>query len=188
MHRYVFSVIVYKTLIRLDLERIFQTSPPLPATLSAKIQRFTPFRVFFYTSLSDYKSPQVSRTLLSIQANLSAVVWIVSSRPLISKSFRPCANPLVTAPRRPITSSTTVTFMLHSFFNSLKGRGTYLSFHFLSILLCGLSRQEVSFRQVLFLLNITRFSGLAEIYHYYYFTLLRVFFYTCVRRWFLTGV
>ena len=48
-------------------------------------------------SFSDSKSPQVSRTLLSIQADLNnAVVWMVSTRPLISKSSRPFINSLVT--------------------------------------------------------------------------------------------
>ena len=41
----------------------------------------------FHRSLSDNKSPQVSRTLLSILADLNnTVVWIVSDRPLIPKS------------------------------------------------------------------------------------------------------
>ena len=49
--------------------------------------------VFFYWSLSDSKSPQVSRNLLSILADLNnAVVWIVSTRPLISKSPSPLVD------------------------------------------------------------------------------------------------
>ena len=45
---------------------------------------------FFYWSLSDSKSPHISRTLLSILADLNnKVVRIVSVRPLISNSFRP---------------------------------------------------------------------------------------------------
>ena len=40
----------------------------------------------------------------SILADLNnVVVWIASSRPIISKSSSPCPNPLVTAPRTPIT-------------------------------------------------------------------------------------
>ena len=59
----------------------------------------------FYQSLSDIKSPQVSRTLLSILVDLdNAVVWMISTRPFISKS----PNPLVTVQ--------IVTFMFHSFF------------------------------------------------------------------------
>ena len=42
----------------------------------------------FHWSLSDSKSPQVSRTLLSILAVLNnAVVWMVSTRPPTSKSI-----------------------------------------------------------------------------------------------------
>ena len=50
----------------------------------------------FHWSLSDSKSPQVSRTHLRILAVLSnAVIWIVSTRPPTSKSSRPFNNPLV---------------------------------------------------------------------------------------------
>ena len=45
-------------------------------------------------SLGDSKTPQVSRTLLSILADLNnAVVWMVSTRPLISKFSCPCNIP-----------------------------------------------------------------------------------------------
>ena len=68
-------------------------------------------------SLSDSKSPQVSRTRLRILAILSnAVVWMVSNRPPISKSSVPFNNPLVIVPKAPITIGTIVTFMFHSFF------------------------------------------------------------------------
>ena len=71
----------------------------------------------FHWSLSDSKSPQVSRTLLRILTYLSkASVWMVLTRPLISKSSRPFNNPLVIIPSAPITSSITVTFILHCFF------------------------------------------------------------------------
>ena len=47
-----------------------------------------------HESASDSKFPHVFRTLLSIQANLNnAVVWMISIRPLISKSTSPCTNP-----------------------------------------------------------------------------------------------
>ena len=86
-------------------------------------------------------SPQVSRTLLSILVDLNnAVVWMVSTRPPISKSSSPCTSLLVTVPRTSITSGITVTFMFHSLFVfsvPRQGPGTYLSFRFLSILLCG---------------------------------------------------
>ena len=47
----------------------------------------------FHWSLSDNKSPQVSRTLLSILTVLSnAVIWIVSTRPPTSQSSRPLSR------------------------------------------------------------------------------------------------
>ena len=86
----------------------------------------------FHWSLSDSKSPQVSRTRLRILAVPSnAVIWIVSTRPPTSKSFRPFNNPLVIVPKAPIIIGTIVTFMFHSFFNSL-ARSRYLSFFALS--------------------------------------------------------
>ena len=83
-------------------------------------------------SLSDSKSPQVSRTHLRFLAVLSnAVVWIVSTCLPISKSSRPFNNPLVIVPNAPITIGTIVTFMFHSFFNS-QARSRYLPFFSLS--------------------------------------------------------
>ena len=74
----------------------------------------------FQWRLSDSKSPQVSRTLLSILAVFNnALVWMVSTRPPISKSSRPFNNPLLTVPKTPITIGIIVTFMFHSFSNSL---------------------------------------------------------------------
>ena len=82
----------------------------------------------FHKSLSDSKSPQVSRTRLRILAVLSnGVVWIASTRPPTYKSSRPFNNPSVTVPKAPITIGTIVNFMFHSFFNSLV-RSRYLSF------------------------------------------------------------
>ena len=81
----------------------------------------------FHWRLSDSKSPQVSRTLLSILAVFNnAVFWMVSTRPPIFRSSRPFNNPLVTVPKAPITIGIIVTFMFHSFFNSL-ARSRYLS-------------------------------------------------------------
>ena len=72
----------------------------------------------FHRCLSDSKSPQVSRTLLSILAVLNnAVVWMVCTRPPTSKSSSPFSNPLVTVPNAPITIGIIVTFMFHSFFS-----------------------------------------------------------------------
>ena len=71
----------------------------------------------FHWSLRDSKSPQVSRTLLSILAVFNnAVVWVVSTRPLTFKSSSPFRNPLATVPNAPITIGIIVTFMFHRFF------------------------------------------------------------------------
>ena len=56
---------------------------------------------------------------------------MISPRPLISKSSSPCINPLVTVPRALITLGIIVTFLFHSFVNSL-ARSRYLSFFSLS--------------------------------------------------------
>ena len=81
----------------------------------------------FHRRLSDSKSPQVPRTLLSILAVFNyAAVWMVSSQPPTSKSSRPFNNPLVTVLKAPVTISIIVTFIFHSFFNSLT-RSRYLS-------------------------------------------------------------
>ena len=89
----------------------------------------------FHWSVSDSKSPQISRTLLSILAVLNyIVVWMVYTRPPASKSSSPFNNPLVTVPKEPITIGIIVTFMFHSlffFFFQLP------SFHFPSVLFCG---------------------------------------------------
>ena len=65
----------------------------------------------FYRSLSDSKSPQVSRTLLSILAVLKNVV--ISTRPPTSNSSTPFSNPFVNVPKAPITIGIIVTFMFH---------------------------------------------------------------------------
>ena len=85
----------------------------------------------FHWSLSDSKSPQVSRTLLSILAVLdNAVVWMVSTRPPTSKSSSPFSNPLVTVPNPLITIGIIVTCMFHCFFNPL-ARSRYYYYYYL---------------------------------------------------------
>ena len=71
----------------------------------------------FHWCMTDSKPPQVFRSLLSIPADLNnAVVWTVSTHPIISKSSSPCTNPLVTITKgAPITIGITVTFMFHIF-------------------------------------------------------------------------
>ena len=104
----------------------------------------------FHWILSDSKRPQVSRTLLSILADLNnAVVWTVSIRPLIFKFSSLCTNPLMTVPSTPITIGITVTFIFQSLFLFLilsQGPGMYLSFCLPSVLPCDqLERQNALF-------------------------------------------
>ena len=119
-------------------------------------------------SLSDSKSPQVSRTRPRILAVLNiVVVWIVSTRPPTSKSSRPFNNPLVIVPKAPITIGTIVTFMFHSFFNSLE-RSRYVSFFSLSFkfILWSAGTAKSTILQILFfffLLIIMRSGLLAGI-------------------------
>ena len=84
------------------------------------------------------KSPRVTRTLLSILADLNnAVVKIVFIRSSISKFSRLLTKPLGTVPSMLIRINITVTFMFYSFFSS-PARSNYLSlflFSFVSTLL-----------------------------------------------------
>ena len=118
----------------------------------------------FHWSLSDSKSPQVSRTLLSILTVLNnAVVWMVSTRPPTSKSSSPFSNPLVTVPNAQITIGIMVTFMFHSFFFNSLARSRYLSFfsHSFSLILWSAGTAKSTILQVLFfLLLIIITSGL----------------------------
>ena len=97
----------------------------------------------FHWSLSDSKSPQVTRIFLSILAvHNNAVVWMVSTRPPTSKSSSPFSNPFVTVPNAPITIGIIVTCMFHSYFHSL-ARPRYLSFFsHPSVLFCGQPGQQ----------------------------------------------
>ena len=67
----------------------------------------------FHKSRIESKSSQVSWTLLSILADLNnTVVWMVSTRPLISKSSSHFIIPMVTVQRAPITIGLNVTFII----------------------------------------------------------------------------
>ena len=105
---------------------------------------------------------------------LFSVFWPISTMllfawsPLIllfSKFTSPCANPLVTVPRVPITIGITVTFIFHSVFNSLE-RSKYLSFFSLSFnsTLWSAGTAKSKIRQVLF-----------YYYYYYYYYYLEFF-------------
>ena len=122
-------------------------------------------QIVFHWSLNDSKSPQVSWTLFSILAVLNnVVVWMVSTRPHISKSSSSFNNPLVTVPRAPIKIGITVTFMFHSFFNSL-ARSRYLpffSFSFNLTLWSGGTAKSTTQRILFFVFIIIRSGYLAE--------------------------
>ena len=110
--------------------------------------------------LSNSKSHQVSRTLLSILADLNNdIVWMVPTRFLISKSSSFCTNPLVTVLRTPIIIGITVSFIFHIFSSSL-ARSTYLFFpsffQFYST--------AKSLGSLCFWLAITKFCRLAEVW------------------------
>ena len=110
----------------------------------------------FHWNLSDSKSPRVTRTRLRILAVLSRVVaWTVSTRPPTSKCSKPFDNPLVIVPKALITIGTIVTFMFHSFFNSL-ARSRYLSFFSLSFrfILWSAGTAKSTILQILFFLLI----------------------------------
>ena len=106
----------------------------------------------FHWRLNDSKSPQVSRTRLSILAVFNnAVVWMVSTQPPTSKYSRPFNNPLVTVPKAPISIGIIVTFMFHSFFNSL-ARSRYLSLfsHSFSLILWSARTAKSTILQIFF--------------------------------------
>ena len=123
----------------------------------------------FPRSLNKRKSSPLSRTLLSILADINnALVWMVSTRPLISPFSSPCTNLLVTVPSVPITIGITVTSMFHSFLFSSPKRFWYLSLFSLSfsftLWLAGTAKSSI--RQALFfffLLTISKSGRLAEI-------------------------
>ena len=98
-------------------------------------------------------------SILAVLSN--AVVWIVSTRPPISKSSRPFNNPLVIVLKAPITIGIIVTFMFHSFFNSL-ARSRYLSFFSLSFrfILWSAGTAKSTILQILLFLLIIMRSGL----------------------------
>ena len=86
--------------------------------------------VVFHWRLSDWKFSQVSRTLLSIQADFkNAVVWMLSILPLIFNPANLFSKPLGTIPSVLII----IVIMFHNFFNSLI-RSRHLSIFLLSFI------------------------------------------------------
>ena len=120
----------------------------------------------FHWSLSDGLSPQFSGTLLSILADVNeSIVWMVSTRPLISMFCSPYINPSVTIPIAPITIGINATFMFHIFFQFPSNLKEFiLLFPFPSILLHGqLGQPNPQFCKFsFFLLIIIRFGRLTE--------------------------
>ena len=106
----------------------------------------------FHWSPSDSKSPQVSRTLLSILAVLNnALVWMVSTCPPTSKSSSPFSNLLVTVPNAPITIGIIDTSIFHSFFNSLvRSRYLYFFSHSFSFIRWSAGTAKSTILQILF--------------------------------------
>ena len=106
-----------------------------------------------------------SRTLLSILAVLSnAVIWIVSTRPPTSKSSRPFNHSLVIVLKVPITISTIVTFIFHSFFNSL-ARSRYLSFfsHSFSFILWSAGTNSLLFLLIIIIISSSSSSSIIKV-------------------------
>ena len=98
----------------------------------------------FHGSLRNWKSLQVSWTILSILANLNNAVVCMVSFHSIYKSFSPCINPLGTILSMSFTFDITITFIFHSFFSFL-ARSTYLFLFSLSFSFpCGLLEQQSS--------------------------------------------
>ena len=93
------------------------------------------------------------KTLLSILADLNnAVVWMVFTCLHFSKSLSSFTNPLVIVLRAPITIDITVTFMFHSFFNSLaRSRYLFVSLSF-NFTLWSAGTAKFTILQVLFFL------------------------------------
>ena len=74
------------------------------------------------------QSRQVTRILLSILADLNnAVVWMVSTRPLVSKSSSTCTNTLVSLQNASITMGITDNFVFQRFFLNPLSRYRYQS-------------------------------------------------------------
>ena len=87
--------------------------------------------------MSDCHFPHVAWIILSILAYINnPVVWMVSTRPLISKSPIPCTNPWLNVRSAAIKIRITVTYMFHSFSVLKEVFGTYLSFCFHSVSSC----------------------------------------------------
>ena len=146
----------------------------------------------FHWSLSDSKSPQVSRTLLSILTDLNnVVILMVYIYPLISKSFNPISKPLVIVPSTPITTGITFIFMFHSYFSTLT-RSRNVSLVSISLFLpCCPSKRQNPFLFYSFfywlLLGMVGWPRLLLLLLLLLLLFIRVF-HISVSWWFFTGV
>ena len=120
-----------------------------------------------YWSLSDSKSSQVSRTLLSILVDLTnAIVWMASTCPRISKSSSPSINPLGIVPRAPTITGITVFFMFHSFFrlsSKVQVLTFLIAFFQFYIVVCLGHKVHLSTSSFFFFFTITRSGRLTEV-------------------------
>ena len=110
-------------------------SLPVPLSLfgncSIIIFIFTPWE-FFTSTLADYLSLESEwQKCLLKSPGLFEVLWRISTRPISSNSSCLFDNPLVTVQKVPITIGVIVTFIFHSFFNSL-AMSRYITFFTLS--------------------------------------------------------
>ena len=120
------------------------TPPLISKSSSFCTTRFTATLTdIFHLSMSDRKSSQLCRTFLSYQTDFDrAIVWIVSTLPLFSSSFRLLSMSSGTVLSAPKIISITVTFMLHSFFSSLAKYKYLSSFFWPSFTFCGPLAQQ----------------------------------------------
>ena len=123
--------------------------------------------VVFLLSLSDSKSPQISRTLLSILADLSnAVVYKISAHPLVYSSSSPFTEHLGTLLNIAIIIDIIVTFMFHIVI-------VVIIIIIIIIIFCRVFHTRVSWCSsvLLFLLLLFNFQ-----FHFWFFTLLHLVF------------
>ena len=112
----------------------------------------------FQWNLSKSKSPQVSRTLICILADLNyAIVWMVSTCPLFSKSSSLFINSLGFVPYALITIGISNIFL--SIFSSSLAKSRYLSLFSLSFnSTCGLLGRRRSLFGMFSLFSLTIIS------------------------------
>ena len=116
----------------------------------------------FHGSLSDRKSNQVSRTLLSILADLSnAILWLVSACIPVSSSSSLLYKPSRTVPSAPIIIGITVTFIFHNFLVLWQGLFS------LTFILWSTREATSTIRQILFFYHPSVWSSGLNYYNHY---------------------